>query len=95
MSDSAAASGTDGAAADRATPARSGSVKDAPKRGLFDRIALFLRQVVAELKKVVRPTRSELVTYTTVVVVFVLVVMAFVTGIDFVIGRLTLWVFGK
>ena len=31
---------------------------------LFARITLFLRQVVAELKKVVRPTRSELLTYT-------------------------------
>ncbi len=62
--------------------------------GLFARIALFVRQIVSELKKVVRPTRSELVTYTTVVLVFVVVVMAFVTGIDLVIGRLMFWVFG-
>ncbi len=96
MSDSApaAASGADGAAAERHAPARSGSSKDAPNAGLFARIALFLRQVVAELKKVVRPTRSELVTYTSVVVVFVLVVMAFVTVLDLIIGRITLWVFG-
>jgi len=67
---------------------------DAPKRGLFARIALFVRQVVAELKKVVRPTRSELFTYTAVVLVFVLVVMAFVTVLDLGIGQVTLWVFG-
>ena len=69
-------------------------MKDAPKSGLFARLALFLRQVVAELKKVVRPTRSELTTYTSVVVVFVLVVMAFVTVLDLGIGRVTLWLFG-
>ena len=53
-----------------------------------------MRQVVAELKKVVRPTRSELITYTSVVLVFVLVVMAFVTVLDLGIGQVTLWVFG-
>ncbi|MBD3779535.1 MULTISPECIES: preprotein translocase subunit SecE [unclassified Cellulomonas] len=64
------------------------------RRGLFARIALFVRQVVAELKKVVRPTRSELVTYTTVVLVFVAVVMAFVTVVDLGIGQATRWIFG-
>ena len=54
----------------------------------------FVGESIAELKKVVRPTRSELVTYTTVVVVFVLIVMAFVSVLDYGIGRLTLWVFG-
>ena len=44
------------------------------RRGLFARIALFVRQVVAELKKVVYPTRPDLITYTTVVLVFVAVV---------------------
>ena len=55
---------------------------------------LFLRQVVAELRKVVRPTRNELVTYTTVVLVFVVAVMAFVSVLDLGFGRLVLWVFG-
>jgi len=96
VSDSApaAASGAGGAAAEGARTARSTPEHDGRKRGLFARIALFVRQVVAELKKVVRPTRSELLTYTSVVLVFVLVVMAFVTALDFVIGRVTLWVFG-
>ncbi len=55
---------------------------------------LFLRQVIAELRKVVRPTRSELITYTTVVLVFVLVVMLYVSGLDFLFGKLVLWAFG-
>ncbi len=96
MSDSApaAASGAGGAAAEGARTARSAPEPDGQKRGLFARIALFVRQVVAELKKVVRPTRSELFTYTGVVLVFVVVVMAFVTVLDLGIGQVTLWVFG-
>ncbi|ACQ81407.1 preprotein translocase, SecE subunit [Beutenbergia cavernae DSM 12333] len=65
------------------------------KRNLFARIALFVRQVIAELKKVVRPTRSELMTYTAVVIVFVLAVMLYVGVLDFGIGKLVLWVFGR
>lgn len=62
--------------------------------GMFARLALFLRQVVAELKKVVRPTRQELITYTSVVLVFVLAVMLYVSGLDFAFGKLVLWAFG-
>jgi preprotein translocase subunit SecE len=55
---------------------------------------LFLRQVIAELRKVVRPTRNELVTYTSVVLVFVLVVMLYVSVLDYGFGRFVLWAFG-
>ncbi len=64
------------------------------RRGVFGRIGLFFRQVVAELRKVVRPTRSELITYTSVVLVFVAAVMAFVSVLDFGFGHLVLYVFG-
>jgi preprotein translocase subunit SecE len=57
-------------------------------------VRLFLRQVISELKKVVRPARNELITYTTVVLVFVLAVMAFTAGLDYGFGKLVLWVFG-
>ena len=62
--------------------------------GILSRVRLFVRQVVSELRKVVRPTRRELTTYTTVVLVFVLVVMTFVFGLDFAFAKLVLWVFG-
>ena len=68
--------------------------KDGPRRGLFGRIALFFRQIVAELKKVVRPTRAELLRYTSVVLVFVAIVMAFVTVVDLGVGTLVGWIFG-
>jgi preprotein translocase subunit SecE len=44
--------------------------------------ALFVRQVVAELRKVIWPTRSELLTYTTISLVFVLLLVGIVAGID-------------
>ena len=66
----------------------------ARRPGLFARLSLFLRQVLAELKKVVRPTRNELVTYTSVVLVFVLVVMAYVSVLDLAFGQLVLWALG-
>jgi len=64
------------------------------KRGFFGRIALFVRQVIAELRKVVRPTRNELITYTTVCIVFVAVVMAYVAGLDVGLGAIVVRVFG-
>ncbi len=64
------------------------------RRGPFARIALFLRQVVAELKKVVTPTWRELVTYTGVVLGFVVVMMAIVYVLDLAFGALVVAVFG-
>ncbi len=54
----------------------------------------FIAQVMAELRKVVRPTQRELITYTIVVLVFVMVIMAFVFGLDQVFTRLISLVFG-
>ena len=64
------------------------------RRGPFARISLFMRQVVNELSKVVTPTRKELFTYTGVVLVFVIIVMALVSGLDFVFGLGVAYVFG-
>ena len=72
----------------------SSAVRAQQKRSLPARLMLFLRQVVAELKKVVRPTRQELLTYTSVVLVFVLAVMLYVSALDFGFGKLVLWAFG-
>ncbi len=53
----------------------------------------FLRQVVAELRKVVWPTREQLVTYFWVVLVFVLVIMSFVGLLDLGLGKLVFQIF--
>ena len=80
-----------------ATPERGRSRADrrpTDRAGLFARVALFVRQVVAELRKVVWPTQRELITYTTVVMVFVAVIMAIVTLLDFGFGHAVLTIFG-
>ena len=66
----------------------------AERRGFFSGIVLFLKQVFAELKKVVTPTRKELLSYTAVVLIFVCIMMALVYGIDFVFAWIVTLVFG-
>lgn len=88
--------------ADAADAGRSGSspAERSPRRspdgrgGLLSRLTRFVREVVAELRKVVRPSRHELLTYTAVVLVFVVIVMLYVSGLDYVFGQAVLWVFG-
>lgn len=53
----------------------------------------FYRQVVAELRKVVYPTREQLVTYFFVVLAFVLVMIAIVSLLDLGLGKLAFEVF--
>ena len=69
-------------------------VTQAEKLGPFARLGLFYRQVISELRKVVWPTRSQLSTYTAVVLVFVTFVIAVVSLIDLVLTKLVFWVFG-
>ncbi|MEJ1154980.1 MULTISPECIES: preprotein translocase subunit SecE [Microbacterium] len=64
------------------------------KPNVFARFALFIRQVFAELRKVVTPTRQELLKYTAVVLGFVVVMMAIVYGLDFVFVLMAQYVFG-
>jgi len=63
-------------------------------RGLLGKVVDFVREVVAELQKVIWPTRKELLTYTTVVVIFVSIMMTFVALLDVGFARLMLLVFG-
>jgi preprotein translocase subunit SecE len=58
------------------------------------RLIRFLREVVAELRKVIWPTRKQLVTYTLVVLVFVSFMVAFVALLDFGVGKAVFFVFG-
>jgi preprotein translocase subunit SecE len=72
-------------------PARSGRPAKKPERTTP---ALFVRQVIAELRKVIWPTRKELVTYTTVAIVFILVMTGLVTGLDTGFSYLITKIFG-
>ena len=59
------------------------------------RMVTFYKQVVAELRKVIWPTRKELLTYTSVVLVFVVIMVAIVSVYDFAFGQGVLRVFGR
>ena len=62
-------------------PARSGSGSSAG--GPIRRSATFYRQVVAELRKVIWPTRKELITYTIVTLVFSVIMIMIVFAVDY------------
>lgn len=64
------------------------------KPNVFMRIGLFIKQIIDELRKVVTPTAKELFFWSMAVFIFVLLLMALVTGMDFGLGKATLWVFG-
>jgi preprotein translocase subunit SecE len=75
----------------KATPKR-----DRPAKGpsLIARLVRFFREVVGELRKVIWPTRKQLLTYTAVVLVFVSFMVALVFGLDYVFAKGVFWLFG-
>ena len=76
------------------------AIEEAPRtregasRNPFVRLIAFLKEVLIELRKVVTPTRKELIRYTLVVLVFVVFMMLFVSGLDLVFGSFVGWMFG-
>jgi preprotein translocase subunit SecE len=80
----------DGVATRRAGSVNGKSVKadravsiEAERPGIGARIARFVREVVAELRKVNWPSRKELITYASVVIVFVVIMMTIVGLLDY------------
>jgi preprotein translocase subunit SecE len=63
----------------RPTPTRE---RRESRPGFFARIFRFLKEVVAELRKVIWPTRKQMITYTAVVLVFVAFMVALIAGLD-------------
>jgi len=56
--------------------------------------ALFIRQVAAELRKVIWPTRNELATYTALALVFIIFMSTIVLTLDYGFTKLMFWIFG-
>ncbi|ASO18209.1 preprotein translocase subunit SecE [Actinoalloteichus hoggarensis] len=75
----------------RPTESRDGKGK---RPSLPRRLGRFVREVVAELRKVIWPTRKQMVTYTLVVLVFVSFMVTLVAGLDIAFSRGVLWLFG-
>ena len=55
----------------------------------------YLGQVVAELRKVIWPNRKEMVSYTAVVLVFLVFMTALISGVDLGLAKLVLLIFGN
>ena len=68
--------------------------KEVRRTGFFGRIGGFFREVVSELRKVIWPTRNQLVTYTIVVLVFVSFMVALVWLLDLVFAQGVTFLFG-
>jgi preprotein translocase subunit SecE len=86
-----------------ATPTKNGSGTakktakkrgDGPSRNPIAFVWNYLKQVVAELRKVIWPNRKQMVGYTIVVLVFLAFMVALIGGVDLGIGKLVMWVFG-
>ncbi|WP_353067333.1 preprotein translocase subunit SecE [Arcanobacterium hippocoleae] len=64
------------------------------KQSFFARIITFFKQVLAEFKKVRRPSWEELGQMFLTVITFLVIVMVFVGILDLVFGQLVFWIFG-
>jgi len=69
--------------------------KEVRRSGPFARIGGFFREIVSELRKVIWPTRKELLTYTGIVIAFVTVMTTIVAGLDYGFGKGIMWAFGN
>jgi preprotein translocase subunit SecE len=69
--------------------------KEVRSTGLFGRIGGFFREIIGELRKVIWPTRRELLTYTAVVIVFVTIITTIVALLDYGFAKGILFLFGS
>ena len=68
--------------------------KREPRPNPFVFVWNFLKQVVAELRKVIWPNRKQMISYTTVVLVFLVFMVALIGGVDLGFAKLVGMVFG-
>ena len=76
------------------TATRTEATTPRPAGGRGGRPTRFVRESVSELRKVLWPSRNELVTYSIVVIIFVVIMVAIVAGLDVGFARLVLQIFG-
>ena len=76
------------------TATRTEAATPRPAGGRGGRPLRFVRESVSEMRKVLWPSRNELVTYSIVVIVFVVIMVAIVAGLDIGFAKLVLLLFG-
>lgn len=57
-------------------------------------VGKYIRQTIDETRKTVTPTVKQWAGWSVAVFVFVIILMAATSGMDFGFGKLTLWIFG-
>lgn len=65
-----------------------------PSRNPFVFVWNYIKAVVGELRKVIWPNRKQMVSYTSVMMVFLTFMVALISFVDIGLHRLVLWVFG-
>ncbi|MGW0161222.1 preprotein translocase subunit SecE [Mycobacterium sp. NPDC003323] len=79
-------------------PAKRAKAKPAAKEGSrvnpFAFVWNYLKQVVTELRKVIWPNRKQMVTYTTVVLVFLAFMVTLIGFVDLGLVKAVSWIFG-
>jgi preprotein translocase subunit SecE len=68
--------------------------KDGPSFNPIMFVINYLKEVVSELRKVIWPNRKQMVSYTTVVLFFLIFMVALIGGVDLGLAKLVTWVFG-
>ena len=68
---------------------------DGPSRNPFLFVWNYLKQVVAEMRKVIWPNRKQMVSYTAVVLAFLVFMVALIGLVDLGLAKLVLLVFGN
>jgi preprotein translocase subunit SecE len=67
--------------------------QDAPKEKRATPLE-FLREVRGELRKVAWPTRPEVINYSIIVLVAIVVLTAFIAGVDYLVSEFVLKLYG-
>ena len=77
------------------TPARRQPPPRPAPRPASDRVtpSEYFRQVRAELRKVAWPTRVEVVNYSIIVFVTLIILTALIFGLDWAFGKIVFWLF--
>ena len=77
-----------------AKKAKKARKSDEPSNNPFVFVFNYLKQVVAELRKVIWPNRKQMGSYTSVVLAFLVFMVTFIGLVDLGLAKLVLWVFG-
>lgn len=71
------------------------ATSDGPTRNPFLFVWNYLKQVVAEMRKVIWPNRKQMVSYTGVVLAFLVFMVALIGFVDLGLAKLVLLIFGN